>query len=362
MKKLLFGVLIGSVLLEWLAVADATAQTSAAPFTIQLVLEDQNGLVRSSFVVGKPIMVRLTVSNATGTEVIVSAGFTQTRFHLMLRFFRSDGVVIVAPPETVGAEGPPPLIVEGEQAEPIEFVVADFQDSRLFDARTYYDLSTPAFYRVKAELQVTQYKQEEGDLVGTGFARIGSGDVFTIMSVELPFSINADLDGDTFFAPEGVPAGAAADCNDGNPDVKPVPGTEVPGNGLDDDCDPATSDVVVIPPGNIVVTVRNLSKKGVSGLDVRAFPQEQGACSRQFAEDSPRFLKSVWNSCQTTHIQTTDAAGQATFVLPVVPPGSKYLVVTEYTDSKGMLAYDGDTVVDLDSNETLKTTLTARIK
>lgn len=351
MKRLLLGLVIGPVLLGGLTVGDATAQTPLPPFTVQLELD------KSRYLLNEAIQVTLIVDNATDAKVLTSAGFTATPFHLTLRFTRSDGTVIVAPPQGgAGAEGPPPINVDGVQAELIEEVLGTFFDSGIFNALTYYDLSQPDLYRVKAEFQVTVY--DEGDRIGQNLAQIGTGTVSTITSLEILFSINADRDGDGFSAPEAVaPFKPLADCNDNNAFVNPD-AVEVPGNGLDDDCNPLTPDVVMIPPGTIVVTVRDLAKKPVSGLEVRAFDHDQGECSRQFAEDSPRFLKSVWNSCPTTNIDKTNAFGQATFLLP---PGI-YLVVTEYKDSKGNLTYAGDTVPNLNSGGTQSRTLTVRTK
>lgn len=352
MRKLLLGLATASLLLGGLAVGPASAQ---APFRIELELN------KSTYLLGEPINVTLRVINTGGT-VITAAGFTASPFHLTLRFLRSDGVEILATPSTLPhGEGPPPRNIDGVQAEPVEVVPADFLYSRLFDARTYYDLSTPAFYRVRSEFQVTVY--EEDDLVKPGFARIGTGTVYTIASGEVPFAVTADRDGDTFYAPVGVPAGTAVDCDDNNAAVKPG-AIEVPGNGLDDDCNPASSDVVVIPPGNILVTVQNQRRQGVPGLPVRAFESAAAIeCAKQILPDSSPsalrlFLKSIWLSCQTPHFQTTSASGQVTFV---VPPGH-YLVETEYTNPKGDLAYEGDVVFDLDSGESLSETLIVRTK
>lgn len=48
----------------------------------------------------------------------------------------------------------------------------------------------------------------------------------------------SDVDGDGFFA-EGDVCGTAGDCDDGNAAINPD-AAEIPGNGLDDDCDPGT--------------------------------------------------------------------------------------------------------------------------
>jgi len=58
-----------------------------------------------------------------------------------------------------------------------------------------------------------------------------------------PDSSCTDLDGDGYGSPgdASCPHGAATDCNDSNAAVNPG-ATEIPGNGIDDDCNPATSD------------------------------------------------------------------------------------------------------------------------
>jgi hypothetical protein len=81
-------------------------------------------------------------------------------------------------------------------------------------------------------------------------AHLGHGD-------SLPGTFYSDADGDGFGDPAtGVPACNAPedyvdngdDCDDTDPDVSPN-ATEVPGDGVDNDCNPATPDVVVIACG-----------------------------------------------------------------------------------------------------------------
>lgn len=347
MKKLLLGLAIASLLLGGLVVGPATAQ---APFRIELELD------KSSYVLGDPINVTLRVVNTTGGTVITADGFTQTPFHLTLRFLRSDGVEILAPPQSpIGAEGPPPRNIDGVQAEAVEFVTDQLVYSRVFDARTYYNLTTPAFYRVRSEIQVTVYTED--DLVKPGFARIGSGDVFTIASGEVPFSITADQDLDGFFAPVGVPAGAAVDCNDNNPFVKPG-AAEVPGNGVDDDCNALTSDVVAVPTGTIDVKVQDTSTKPAQPgafLPVRAYRNSKGSCSNQFEPTRARtFFDSVWLSCVPEAIETTDSAGRTSLTLPA---SEDYVVITEYVDATKGIRHAGKRAPDLDPGETLRITL-----
>jgi hypothetical protein len=233
------------------------------------------------------------------------------------------------------------------QVEEVETLAADFVLPVSFpDANVFYAGLVPDRYAVSAAFQVTTYP---ATLPGENVAALGTGATLTVRSNGVRLSVNADLDSDGYSAPDAVspPFAAIPDCNDHDPEVHPG-ATEIPSNGVDDDCNKDTPDVPTVPGGTVLVRAErhtvgtgntpSASKAPLTGLPVLVFDKTPGACAAQLGV-SWQTYKAIWWKCPPAQgTGLTDAAGVAR--VPV-PPGN-YLVIGEY-DADG-LPLSGDEI------------------
>jgi len=155
-----------------------------------------------------------------------------------------------------------------------------------------------------------------------------------LVSVPEAFHIVADGDGDGYTYPQayGTPD-AMADCDDNNPTVFPG-AVEIQGDGIDNDCDPTTSDVAVVEPGYIEILAHThtvgpgsfpgANKTPIAGMPLRVYDKSEGSCVQTYYSASWQHYASIWGSCNPAVEEgLTDENGRASIA---VPPGT-YVVI-----------------------------------
>ena len=199
-----------------------------------------------------PIQVTVAVQNVSGGTLIVAKSLTAEALHRTLTFIDPAGRPIVANDFGAGSHegGPPPLFVVGNELIQVDPVVvlppnASFTVT-LPDARTFYTFTKAGTYRVSAAVPARLYPavfRTTED--GTAYAQLetatfGGG----LFSNTVEFALVADADGDGYVYPvpdARLSAQTVADCNDQNPLIHPG-APEIANDGLDNDCNSATTD------------------------------------------------------------------------------------------------------------------------
>jgi hypothetical protein len=296
-------------------VEEAVAQ-SAPDIKVSLSLTGSQSPGRLLYLMGDQIPIVLSFQNRGGEE-ITSKGFSTKPFHLFLIFTGPDGGAIIAKKFEEGSTGddppPPPVIpvevvpgrVELLQVEPVEKVNAGWVLTvSLPNAHAYYALLKPGNYSVKAVIPTRTYLRVDNNVGGVDYSQLNqfkwNG---AIESNTEYFTLLADADGDGYYYPEAFGTHPEPDCNDNDPNEHPgqtwykdldndgysdgttntesctrPPGykvaselialsgdcddnnpnvnrgmVEIPCNGIDDDCNPATPDFpapVLTSPAN----------------------------------------------------------------------------------------------------------------
>ena len=296
------------------------------------------------------IQVTVAVQNVSGGPLIVAKSLTAEVLHRTLTFLDPDGHPIVANDFGAGEhEGPPPpVLLVGDELVQVDPVVvlppnASFTVT-IPDARTFFTFTKPGTYRVTAAVPARIYPAvfRTGE-DGTPYAKLetatfGGG----LFSNTVEFFLVADADGDGYVFPvpdARISARTVADCHDQNALISPG-ATEIPNDGLDNDCNPATPDVPVVAPGTIQVLAEQhtvgagsappVNKGPIPTLPVRVYTKAAGGCAAGLGF-APKDFKSIWLSCLPQATAVTSATGQATLALP---PGS-YLVLGQYDPPGG---------------------------
>lgn len=395
MKKRLWHLLVSLLLFGGVSVGQSLAHpppnTTPPAIKVSLALDKPSYLFNNP---GDPIKAVLTIANVSDppTAVITSQGFSSEPFQLFLTFIDPEGKGITANElGTAETEGPLPqvIFVNGVplQVEEVETLASDFTVSvTLPDAAAYYTFTQAGPYSVKAFIRMRTYPTFQ-TIGGVDLAELESATFAgTFESNPVNFSLIADADEDGYAFPQADPrisSFTVADCEDrpeGEDGIAETaddganihPGaSETLGNGLDDDCNPATPDVVVVPPGLLTVQVDKhtvgsgnhpgSTKEPIAGLVVRVFDKSTDSCAMTRFGVSWQYYKSIWLSCLSQGDGTTDASGRVSLE---VAPGN-YLVIGEYDPDGGAVGnalYPGVSAGELASGETVQKYLQVIVK
>jgi hypothetical protein len=273
-KKILLFIVISLILIGGITTSDAVTQN---PPTIQVSLafvkSPLTGKVSYLLDPLEPIPMRLSLTNWGPVDILTSQGFSALPFHLLLTFIDPDGKGITSKDlesTTSGEPPPPPIIpvnIQGTiqllQAEPVERLQGGQNPWTLVidipDAHAYYSLTKAGRYSVKAIIPMRTYPFPIDYSTPSGdYKQIDSFNwADTLKSNPVDFSLIADADGDGYYYPEAYGQHNLPDCDDTDPAVNPG-ATEIQGNGIDDDCNPDTTDgavqvTVVKPRGGEVI-------------------------------------------------------------------------------------------------------------
>jgi hypothetical protein len=336
----------------FLMAAAHTAQAGASDVKVSLALNKSVYLLADA---NDKIEMTLEIENQGAGDVITSAGFSDRPFHLLLLLIDPNGKSIAATLLKLGDEheGPNPRVLYDANGNPVQVEAVEILPGtanptssayRLQhttpNLREYYAMSLTGYYTVKAVIPFRTYNGVFQQIDGQFYALLGDTNFEgTLESNTVRFALVGDGDSDGYAYPVAdsrVSAQTVADCDDRNAAVNPG-ATEILGNGLDDDCNPATPDVIIsapLPTGTIALhadlhTVGSGSKPGSSkepivGLPVRAFDRANPCVARYSA--SWHHYGSIWRSCIPAAIGLTNNAGDVSLA---VAPGD-YSVIGEY--------------------------------
>jgi hypothetical protein len=236
---------------------------------------------------------------------------------------------------------------------------------QLLDARDDFSFDQTGYWKVKAVVTIRLYSSILlTNSNGIPFARLDDGFAVDGNSNIEVFALTGDGDGDGFsWSPE-----SPDDCDDNDLAVNPG-ATEVLGNGIDDDCNSATPDEMVISPGlDGVIKVSTLqlirtpgfphryphrhprwTKAPIVDMEVRFFDRAS-QCLSAFGPSRRHFM-SIWLSCTTPFNGRTGDDGRLSIDLP---PG-RYQVIGEVPGEEDI--YIGGKAKRVRSEHTTRTRL-----
>jgi hypothetical protein len=327
-----------------------------------------------------PITLVVTVDNVSNGPLLASEGYADN-LDLLLRFADPDGFQITAQNLLPTASGTTlPIFPDEEneeniEGEPVERVAESgvapdpeekaYPFSIEFDIRGLYSFPRPDQYTGKEYVPVGLY-EEDSLIEGTNLARFWER-IFgeNLISNGVVITLIDDADGDGACVPAQhptlCPQQTLPDCDDTRADVHPGQ-TEIPNNGLDDDCNPATLDEQLTDTGTIEVEAVSYaldgnpggSKTPLTNLEVRGFDMSAGSCVMTNFGDGWQHYPDIWSGCTPESTVYTGNDGKGIFE---IAPGD-FLVIAEHAALSGNPVYTGVSVTDLKKDDVVQKYLT----
>ena len=312
--------------------------------TVSLALTDSrttNGLV---YLLGDPIPFNLILRN-NGSEVITSRGFQAEPFHLYLMFKGPDGTIKAMKFGEEAMTPPPPNVIIDANGNPVQVEAVEsilngwIKGVTVPDARSYYALTKAGKYSVTAVIPMRTYAEVYQTIDGISYAKIDpvlwQG---ALKSEPIEFSIVADADADGYYWPEAYGVNNLPDCNDNNPNIHPG-ATEIPGNGIDENCNPQDNgDTIATGTVKVQVekhTVGNGTYPGsarelLGNIPVKVVQPNSSKCAYNFSWQN---YKKMWLFCPAVEtkgygVTGSDGASKGIVTLSVVP--GTYAVIGKY--------------------------------
>jgi hypothetical protein len=357
-------IIIGSILLLMIGLSAGGGIAQADPTGPPPDIAVSLSLASTTVYPGDQILVTLALENGS-QDVIMREDYSGEDFHLLLQFYDERGNVITSdilsdtrtPPTSRVFQGSGGVLVQGTLVEVIPTGVIVSYDPH--DAYPYYPLEgRSGYFRVRAVFPARTFWTYQETSPGIRYAKIFPHEedqtkwVGTLKSNVVSFIKVGDADGDSYYYPLAHD-GRPADCDDTNAAVHPG-AAEIPGDGIDNDCDPNTPDVVGVLAAKDAIIQVEMDRHAVGTGEhpgsvkhscpdayVRAFDKSPGSCASQYGV-SWQHYETIWFSCsypEPDGAAQTNAGGIAEVA---VRPGN-YLVIGVY-DPDGELNNDGDEV------------------
>jgi len=305
------------------------------PPDIQVVLS----LDKSTYYPGDPIMVSVALVNS-GADEIIKKEWSNMEFWLLLQFFDDKENIITSDKLRESSTFPPPsrvfpdgsgMLVQGTLVE----ILNDEWNVGFgpFDAYTYYPLENRSgHFRVKAVVPAISFLIYEQTNLGVKYAPRYPTDTVkwngSLESEFASFTLIGDADGDGYYYPVAHGMHPEIDCDDHDASVNPGM-IEQPGNGKDDDCNPETSDVVIVGTITVKFDLHTVGMGNYPGSTKEPCVGAQVAVFDKFSDCvsglgfSWHHYQDIWAQCEKVGFSEIDDSGKCNLK---VQPGHYYII------------------------------------